>query len=650
MVRKSAKEDKRQFIQEMIAEAETAAQQGKMKRLYEVTRAKSGKNINPNKPVKDKVGNILTSDTEQRDRWILKQTGGSLRSTMGVQVNNGKWESSVDVKEELKSIADSSSLTNKNLGSGWFVLAFLLFNSTVGGALLNLPISYHHAGGVFIGIFLQLVVPVFILPSLYTLIHCSDIKGSNTYQDVVLAICGPKAQLACAICVLMTAFCTCISFLVIIGDIWELVFLNIARDTYCTTNPFYMTRTFMISVTSIAFILPMCFPKRIDFLRYTSIIGVVGVFYIVGLVAIKYVQAHDNQGKIAIRPHSWMDVILVVPDICFAYQCQIALVPIYSCMAKRNMREFSKTVTLSMVLFVVTYTVTASLGYLQFGENVTNDILLSFNPTTDVMVAVVLFAVKTYTTYPINCFCGKAAFDTVWGVLWKMSPEEILYREKMRRVITTLVWFTLTLILSIFIPNIGVVMEILGAFAGAFIFIFPGLCLLKTVQERLESGEKQAILVHVLRGVAIIFIAVGVFIFGITLSKVIMKDVKGVKPDSSKFMCRNIALKQETQHASTMRNYESDKAVDGNRNADMMQGSYAERQRLKGFLLEAFSSDQRLPVYHFNDQSGENNVPIYDWTTRSFTADNLTITSGISDGSLTLCEVEIYGGIIVLLT
>ncbi|XP_059148117.1 sodium-coupled neutral amino acid transporter 7-like [Physella acuta] len=341
----------------------------------------------------------------------------------------------------------------KTEGSGWFVLAFLLFNGTVGGALLNLPISYHHAGGVVIGIFLQLV----ILPSVYTLIYLSDIKGSNTYQDVVLAICGPKAQLACAICVLMTVFCTCIWFLVIIGDIWEL-------GIRCQPTFFFQS----------------------------SIVGIVGVFYIVVLVAVKYVQAHDNQGKIATRPHSWIDVILVVPDFCFAYQ---------------------------------------------FGDNVTNDILLSFNPTADVMVAVVLFAVKTYTTYPIHCFCGKAAIYTVWSMVWKMSPEEILYKEKMRRVITTLVWFTLTLILSVFIPNIGVVIEILGAFAGAFIFIFPGLCLLKTVQERLESGEKQAILVHVLRGVAIVSIAVGVFIFGLTRSKTIMKDIKGVKPDSSKFTC-----------------------------------------------------------------------------------------------------------------
>ncbi|XP_059148108.1 sodium-coupled neutral amino acid transporter 7-like [Physella acuta] len=458
---------------------------------------------------------------------------------MGIQVNNDNIERLVG-REDLKSITDYSSLKDsksKHSGSGWLVLAFLMFNGTLGGGLLNLPISYHRAGGVISGIAVQSVFLVFLVPTVLVLCYCSDKSASSTYQDLVLSICGPKAQLACAICISLSNFSTCIMFLAIIGDLWELFFLNVARDTYCTTNPFYMTRAFIISVTSIAFILPLCFPKRIDFLRYTSILGVLGVIYMVGLVTFKYFQAHDNQGKIETRPHSWIDVILVVPDFCFAYQCHLNSVPIYSCLAKRNMREFSKTVTLAMILFVVTYTVTAVLGYLQFGDHVTNDILLSFNPTTDVMVAVVFYSVKTYTTYPILCFCGKAAFDTVWSMLWKMSPEEILYREKTRRVITTLVWFTLTLILSVFIPNIGVVIEILGAFAAAYIFVFPGLCLLKTMQDRLESGEKQNKKVHLLRVIAIVFIVVGVFIFGLTLSKAIMKDIKGVKPDSSIFTC-----------------------------------------------------------------------------------------------------------------
>lgn len=444
--------------------------------------------------------------------------------------------------DELKSIlgADSSQSTVKvKTGSGWFVSAFLVVNAALGAGLLNFPIAYHQAGGVFSAVVVQSFFLVFIVMALLILGYCSDIKKCNTYQDVVHSVCGPYAQFACAITVALYCFGTCITFLIIIGDQWELFFLQVAHDLYCGSNPIYMSRAFIITVTSFIFILPLCFPRRIDFLKYASIVGVIGIMYVVGLVTIKYFLPHDNPGVISTHPKSWIDVFLVVPDICFAYQCHVSIIPIYSCMGKRNMREFSKTVTLAMILCILTYTVTAALGYLQFGDSITNDILLSFKPTSEVMVAVVLIAVKTYTTYPILCFCGKAAFDCMWGMFWRMSPEELLHKDNVRRITTTLVWFTSTLLLSIFIPNIGVVIQILGAFAAVFIFIFPGLCLLKTMQNRIESGIKQPFRVHFLKFFAMIFLVVGTFIFGLTLSQAIMKDIQGAKADASNYTCHN---------------------------------------------------------------------------------------------------------------
>ena len=85
----------------------------------------------------------------------------------------------------------------------------------------------------------------------------------------------------------------------------------------------------------------------------------------------------------------------------------MSIIPIYSCMEKRNLKEFSKTVSLAMVLCVLTYTVTAALGYLMFGDKITSDILLSFDPDIPTLIAVILIAVKTYTTYPILLFCGR---------------------------------------------------------------------------------------------------------------------------------------------------------------------------------------------------------------------------------------------------
>ena len=88
-------------------------------------------------------------------------------------------------------------------------------------------------------------------------------------------------------------------------------------------------------------------------------------------------------------------------------QCHLSVVPIYSCMKKRTVCEFTKTLVVAMVLCVFAYTGTASFGYLTFGSAVNEDVLLSYKPTPDVLVAVILVAIKMYTTLPILLFVGR---------------------------------------------------------------------------------------------------------------------------------------------------------------------------------------------------------------------------------------------------
>nr|KAG5713351.1 hypothetical protein BaRGS_024899 [Batillaria attramentaria] len=68
-VKRSARQDKRNFIEELTEEAETAAGQRNMKRLYEITRTLSGKTSNPSRPVKDRDGNVISREEDQRARW-----------------------------------------------------------------------------------------------------------------------------------------------------------------------------------------------------------------------------------------------------------------------------------------------------------------------------------------------------------------------------------------------------------------------------------------------------------------------------------------------------------------------------------------------------------------------------------------------------
>ncbi len=68
-VKRSVRKDKRNFIEDLTTEAEIAAGQRNMKRLYEITKTLSGKTINPSRPVKSRNGDPIPGGKEQRTRW-----------------------------------------------------------------------------------------------------------------------------------------------------------------------------------------------------------------------------------------------------------------------------------------------------------------------------------------------------------------------------------------------------------------------------------------------------------------------------------------------------------------------------------------------------------------------------------------------------
>ena len=68
-VKRSIKKDKRDYIDDLARQAETAARQRNMRDLYLVTKKMTGKYQQTDKPVMDKNGNPLTTTNEQLKRW-----------------------------------------------------------------------------------------------------------------------------------------------------------------------------------------------------------------------------------------------------------------------------------------------------------------------------------------------------------------------------------------------------------------------------------------------------------------------------------------------------------------------------------------------------------------------------------------------------
>lgn len=208
-----------------------------------------------------------------------------------------------------------------------------------------------------------------------------------------------------------------------------------------------------------------------------SSVGVLAVIYVAILIIAQYYAGHYTPGEIKTAPASWSELFLVVPTLCFGYQCHVSTVPIYACYRKRNMKTFTWSCMLALLLCVFTYTVSATYGYLTFGSKIASDILESYDATDPyILVALLAISIKSVSTYPVLGYCGIEAVCDLWvdsqaaqGVL-QLDPR---IAERFR-VITVSVWFTLSLMFAVFMPDIGAVIKLLGSLAAVFIFIFPG--------------------------------------------------------------------------------------------------------------------------------------------------------------------------------
>ncbi|PAA57866.1 hypothetical protein BOX15_Mlig011399g2, partial [Macrostomum lignano] len=307
-------------------------------------------------------------------------------------------------------------------GSGWLLSGFIVINAALGAGLLNFPQACHLAGGVGSTLTVQFVLLSFIVGSLVLLAFVSDRSHAATYQEAVASLLGRAGRLASAACIAVYCFGTCITFVIIIGDQWEQISSQFLSPT--TRSQPYASKRLVMSVSSLVLILPLCFTKRIDFLKYASAAGVLGVLYMCVMVVVKYFIGGSSSTSVRTRPHSLVDVFNVVPTICFGYQCHVSVVPVYSCMRRRCLPQFARTVSFAMLICFLAYSATAVFGYWSFGAAVQSDILRNYDATPDVLIGMCLLAFKICTTYPILLFCGRAALDSVALPLLRLDRTE----------------------------------------------------------------------------------------------------------------------------------------------------------------------------------------------------------------------------------
>ncbi|KAM3625631.1 uncharacterized protein V6R79_015057 [Siganus canaliculatus] len=434
-------------------------------------------------------------------------------------------------RESISLLARSASHADPpRLGS--FGAVFIMLKSALGAGLLNFPWAFQKAGGVNMAISVELVSLIFLISGLVILGYASSVSRQKTYQDVVREVCGQAVGQLCEVCFCFNLFMICVAFLVVVQDQLEKLCISLYETVTGSTEgemPYhwYTDQRFALFIMCLLIILPLSIPKEIGIQKYTSVLGTLAATYLCVAVIVKYYLMEEH--TVIITPEhsqgvsSWASMFSVVPTICFGFQCHEACIAIYSSMENQKLSHWVVISVLSMFFCLLIYTLTGVFGFMTFGREVASDILMSY-PGNDVVMIIsrLLFGISIITIYPIILLLGRSVILNLMLRVQRRRRGIVTHSFESRcRVVLTVIWIAITLLIAMFVPDMGEVISVIGGISAFFIFIFPGLCLLFTMQTEAVNPRVRVILTVW----AIITIVVGAFIFGQSTTIAIMELV-----------------------------------------------------------------------------------------------------------------------------
>jgi amino acid permease len=188
---------------------------------------------------------------------------------------------------------------------------------------------------------------------------------------------------------------------------------------------------------------------------------------------------------------------------------------------KSSSPKLMVTIVLSIAISMAAYTSTSAFGLLTFGSKIQADLLTNYDANNGlILLGIVGMAAKTVTTYPLLLFCARVALEDMWTELRGHSPTEAV--AAVRRHVIVLIWFFSSLVIAVAVPDIGTAIDMLGALASLFIFIVPGMCFMRATLRKDPNLVLLKDRLYIF--LSCLYICLGSFIFGLTLTQTILKD------------------------------------------------------------------------------------------------------------------------------
>ncbi|CDR36850.1 CYFA0S01e04984g1_1 [Cyberlindnera fabianii] len=243
-----------------------------------------------------------------------------------------------------------------------------LTKTIVGAGLLAIPFAFK-ANGILFGILLILLGGIAAWYGLYIVARVSDHIEGETSFFALCAITYPKLTLLFDFSIAIQCFGVALSYLVLFGDLVPSLIGE------------YLTRNQVI-VMSLVFIVPLISFRRLDSLKFGSLVGLIAIAYLT-LLVLGHALIDDlslTRGELrVIRPGPLSEVLSAFSIVVFAFTAAQNICTIINEIDDK--RKVNWVIIASCLGAGILFTVVGLAGYLQFGSNITGNVILNYDPT-----------------------------------------------------------------------------------------------------------------------------------------------------------------------------------------------------------------------------------------------------------------------------
>uniref|UniRef100_A0A224XIA2 Putative amino acid transporter protein n=1 Tax=Panstrongylus lignarius TaxID=156445 RepID=A0A224XIA2_9HEMI len=382
-----------------------------------------------------------------------------------------------------------------------------LANSIIGVSVLAMPFCFKQCG-IVLSILMLLFSSMVSKLACHFLIKSALLEKRKNFEMLAFRVYGPTGKLMVELCIIGFMLGTCVAFFVIMGDLGP----AILGPPLGFDHPSALRPSVLIGV-AVFVVLPLGLLRNVDSL---NTICAASILFYVCLVLKVLSEATTN-----IRSWNWIDnvylwrpsgILQCIPIFSMALSCQTQLFEIFDGFLSTPLDRMNGVVRTAINMTTVFYISVGLFGYIAYcNQSFTGNLMMNFSPTLWSEVIKVGFVLSVAVSFPLVIFPCRAS---IHSLLFSKSGHgyELVggssHIPETRFQCITLVIVTSSLVVGLVMPNIEVVLGLVGSTIGVFICVItPGIIF--TSLSTKNTNER--IVAQMLIGIGLIIMVLGTY-------------------------------------------------------------------------------------------------------------------------------------------